>query len=84
MGGGRGGGSLGSSEFGEAWRFMGSKGSLKGSFKGSIGSLELGVFGGSWVVIPGVISPLIWVVGIVTLLIAPLSRTSGSFMEVRF
>ena len=29
------------------------------------------IFGGSWVVISGVISPLIWVINIVTLLITP-------------
>ena len=30
------------------------------------------VLGGSWVVITGVVSPLIWVITIVTLLITPL------------
>ena len=30
------------------------------------------ILGGSWVVISGVISPLIWVINIVTLLITPL------------
>ena len=34
-----------------------------------------GVLGGSWVVISGVISPLIWVISIVTLLITPLITT---------
>ena len=38
-------------------------GSFKGSVKGSIG------IGGSWAVISGVISPLIWVIIIATLLI---------------
>ena len=35
----------------------------------------LPVLGGSWVVISGVISPLIWVIAIVTLLITPLITT---------
>ena len=34
-----------------------------------------GLLGGSWVVISGVISPLIWVITIVTLLITPLITT---------
>ena len=34
-----------------------------------------GLLGGSWVVISGVISPLIWVITIVTLLIGPLITT---------
>ena len=33
------------------------------------------LLGGSWVVISGVISPLIWVVSIATLLITPLTTT---------
>ena len=33
------------------------------------------ILGGSWVVISGVISPLIWVITIVTLLITPLITT---------
>ena len=33
------------------------------------------LLGGSWVVISGVISPLIWVITIVTLLIGPLITT---------
>ena len=33
------------------------------------------ILGGSWVVISGVISPLIWVIIIVTLLITPLITT---------
>ena len=33
------------------------------------------VLGGSWVVIRGVISPLIWVINTVTLLITPLITT---------
>ena len=44
-------------------------GSYKGSFKGSIGLL------GFRVVISGVISPLIWIISIVTLLITPLITT---------
>ena len=36
------------------------------------------VLGGSWVVISGVISPLIWVISIVTLLIPPLITTHES------
>ena len=35
-------------------------------FLGTLGLLE--ILGGSWVVISGVISPLIWVISIVTLL----------------
>ena len=38
-------------------------------------SLELLVLGGSWVVISGVTSPLIWVITVVTLLISPLITT---------
>ena len=34
-----------------------------------------GLLGGSWVVISGVISPLIWVITIVTLLLSPLTTT---------
>ena len=30
-----------------------------------------GLLGGSWVVIGGVISPLLWLIGIVTLIITP-------------
>ena len=35
----------------------------------------MGVLGGSWVVISRVISPLIWVISTVTLLISPLITT---------
>ena len=35
----------------------------------------LALLGGSWVVINGVRSPLIWVISIVTLLITPLTTT---------
>ena len=34
-----------------------------------------GVLGGSWVVISGVISPLIWVISLATLLITPFITT---------
>ena len=37
--------------------------------------VEESVLGGSWVVISGVISPLIWVITIVILLITPLITT---------
>ena len=39
-----------------------------------LGGLQT-VLGGSWVVISGVLSPLIWVITIVTLLITPLITT---------
>ena len=39
---------------------------------GLLEGLRQGLLGGSWVVIGGVISPLIWVITIVTLLITPL------------
>ena len=39
------------------------------------GSPGFALFGGSWVVISRVISPLIWVIIIVTLLITPLITT---------
>ena len=38
-------------------------------------SCGLRVLGGSWVVTSGVISPFIWVIVLVTLLIAPLITT---------
>ena len=41
----------------------------------AVWSQSLGLLGGSWVVISGVISPLIWVITIVTLLITPLITT---------
>ena len=39
------------------------------------GLVVRGLLGGSWVVIRGAISPLIWVIVIVTLLITPLITT---------
>ena len=52
---------------------------LRVPLKGSIGILERyrvsGLLGGSGVVISGVISPLIWVISIVTLLITLLITT---------
>ena len=56
----------------------------------ALGFVKLSLLGGSWVVICGAISPLIWVIAIVTLLITPLittyeppSRVSGlSFRRV--
>ena len=56
---------------------------------GAVGNLELEdlsvlgfgylgaeiLLGGSWVVISGVVSPLIWVISVVTLLIIPLITT---------
>ena len=42
---------------------------------GRAGWVVLGLLGGSWVVISMVISPLIWVVTIVTFLITPLTTT---------
>ena len=35
------------------------------------------LLGGSWVVISGVLSPLIWAIAVVTLLITPLFSTPG-------
>ena len=42
---------------------------------GTLGAVARCLLGGSWVVISGVISPLIWVITIVTLLITPLITT---------
>ena len=48
------------------WAYIGHK---------TLGLATVCILGGSWVVINGVISPLIWVITIVTLLIAPLVTT---------
>ena len=52
---------------------------LRVPLKGSTGILEryraLSLLGSSWIVIGGVICPLIWVIIIVTLLITPLITT---------
>ena len=49
--------------------------SLQHRAVGRAGWVVLCLLGGSWVVISMVISPLIWVVTIVTLLITPLTTT---------
>ena len=51
--------------------------------RGDLPASLLTMLGGSWVVISGVISPLIWVITIVTLLLTPLITTHEPLSAIR-